>query len=62
MIIFITIMSKRKKNPENMVFRCTKFKTTCRNLIIVVVGLDAKMEIVYGWYRAGNEESSDKSK
>ena len=28
----------------------------------MVVGLDAKMKIVYGWYRAGNEESSDKSK
>ena len=30
--------------------------------ITVVVGLDAKMKIVYGWYRAGNKESSDKSK
>ena len=28
----------------------------------MVVGLDAKMNIVYGWYRAENEESSDKSK
>ena len=27
----------------------------------MVVGLDAKMKIVYGWYRAENEESSDKS-
>ena len=28
----------------------------------VVIGLDAKMKIVYGWYSAENEESSEISK
>ena len=28
----------------------------------MVIGLDAKMKIVYGWYSAENEESSEISK
>ena len=38
----------------------TGLETGC--VIIVVIGLDTKMKIVYGWHRAENEESTDKSK
>ena len=34
----------------------------CNDLSKGMVGLDAKMKIVYGWYSAENEESSEISK
>ena len=40
----------------------TRLETVCCIIIFVVIGLDVKMKIVYRWYRAENEESSDKSK